>query len=475
MKAFLISIAIFINLNACALCALYSPTSHVTTKYETNNDKLSGVSFTWAFSENFTELMLQSFDINYDRYLDENELKEILRGLLDYLVPNDFLTKISYYYNNEDAKDVLIKVRDYDMSFDDNRLKFRLDIDLDIVIKMGLVISTEMFDKNEFFYFTFMDEKSREISPNIYLTQNANGNVNFFKFTTYENAKKDDNKPRLSDVINPQNEYAYIDEIDAAKFDQISQASLSFLDKIKQIFKQNKQNPSVFSLFMILFFSFIYGFLHAAGPGHAKLLTGSYFLANGGGYTKALAFALKVGFLHVFGAFLMVLAVFFTLAQTAQILSKDAAKITTFVCGIAIIIIALFMMYKKLQKPKIKWSPHAPSCQCASCKALNVPKTNKKEWLVAASLAIVPCPGVILVFILAFELGSYVSGILSGVFMGLGMSLVIFLAAILGQKLNQNILNKYKNFKIYVEIFALLVMTILGAFMIYASLRTGVF
>lgn len=46
------------------------------------------------------------------------------------------------------------------------------------------------------------------------------------------------------------------------------------------------------------------------------------------------------------------------------------------------------------------------------------------------SAAIVPCPGTILAFLLAFNVGSYFMAFVSAVFMSVGMSSVIFIAAV---------------------------------------------
>ena len=80
----------------------------------------------------------------------------------------------------------------------------------------------------------------------------------------------------------------------------------------------------------------------------------------------------------------------------------------------------------------------------------------------AAAAALVPCPGTILVFVLANEIGSYLAGVISGLFMALGMSVVIFVAAVFGSKISTNI--KLKKFKIYAEFAALGIMLWLGLF-----------
>ena len=101
-------------------------------------------------------------------------------------------------------------------------------------------------------------------------------------------------------------------------------------------------------------------------------------------------------------------------------------------------------------------------CGCNIC-TTKKPK-SKEEWLIAAAAALIPCPGTILVFVLANELGSYFAGVISGLFMALGMSAVIFLAAVFGAKINESTNIKLKKFKIYAEFMALSVMLWLGLF-----------
>lgn len=91
----------------------------------------------------------------------------------------------------------------------------------------------------------------------------------------------------------------------------------------------------------------------------------------------------------------------------------------------------------------------------------------------AGAAALVPCPGVILVFTLVFQIGSYAAGVVSALFMALGMSAVIFLAAIIGFKLN--LVKKERNFRLFIELFALCVMALLGAFMLFGAIKGGVF
>ena len=104
MLARLIVICLFtINAFGCALCSLYSPTAHVSVKFDSNENNITTIAFSWTFSQNFSELMRQNFDLNQDEKIDESEIKKIRLNLLDYLVPRHYLTNIEYFYKDENA------------------------------------------------------------------------------------------------------------------------------------------------------------------------------------------------------------------------------------------------------------------------------------------------------------------------------------------------------------------------------------
>ena len=92
-----------------------------------------------------------------------------------------------------------------------------------------------------------------------------------------------------------------------------------------------------------------------------------------------------------------------------------------------------------------------------------------RKWLAAACASLVPCPGTVLVFLLAFEVGNYSLGLLSGIAMSLGMAVVIFISAVLGRKVNAQSSRFVKHYD-YVKAAALLIMLGLGTTMIFPFL-----
>lgn len=470
---------------ACALCALYTPTAHTQIKFDSDGNFINEMEVKWYFSENFTKLTFESYDINSNGKLDPNELNEVQKSLLDYLLPRHYLMNFSYYDGDENAVNLKIKAKNIKTDVENGRLVFAFNFPLRLEIKNGRVIKITIFDKEDYFNFKISDRGTYELNKKFFIKPNVNLNTAFYKITT-DKPIITANKPSLQSLI-PNNldevpnskELADIDKIDVSKYNIITRATGNYLEKLKKLLKDDQS-----SLILIMLISFIYGFLHAAGPGHGKLLTTSYFAANGGSYLKAVVLSLKIGIFHVIGALILVQVSFILIKSFVTKMVSQVANLTTKASAIVIILIALFMLFKKLKslikKPhkfkiidkrsskifSFKSNSHdLHSKTCLACSAKN--PTNFAEWLVVFSAAMVPCPGTVIVFILAFSIGSYAVAFLSASMIGLGMASVIFISAIFGRTLNLGFLNS--KIRLYIEIVALIIMLILGISMYIIS------
>ena len=462
---------------SCALCALYTPTAHAEIKFDADENELKTATVIWTFSENFTELTLQGYDENADKQLNEKESWNIQKALLDYIVPRGYLTGVSYYDDGGETQNLFVKTQSQRVFLNEGRLNFEYVLELNLKSLNKRVVVFEIIDREGFFNFKIANSQPFKINQILYMIPNSNLNAVFFEMSDKKPKDFNLDKPELSSLIKSQSEkFAQIDKIDEEKFDAVSRMSLKFLDDLKALMKSNSQNLELSKFALMMLVSFIYGFLHAAGPGHGKLLTASFFAANGGSYIKAFVFSLKIGVLHVAGALFLVFSATSLLESFATRVANDAASVTTKISALIIVAIALYMLFDKFKnlRPKshdYKFSVHESSCGCAACQSETKP-SGAKEWFVALAAALVPCPGTILVFVLAFSLGSVMIGLASGFFMALGMSAVIFIAAIFGSKMNAA--SRFGNFKIYFEILALLVMISLGIFMFMISDRVSV-
>ena len=500
--------------HACALCALYTPTAHADIKFNLQGETIKTAAVTWTFSENFTALTLQSYDENADKALSKNEAWKVQKSLLDYIVPRGYLTSVGYYDGAGETVNLHTKTLSQRVYLEGGRLNFEYILELNLAVKDGRVVTVEIFDREGFFNFKISSPDPYALTDKIYLVPNVNLSTAFFEMTS-KAPKIEPAKPELSSLVKAQNKQnlEQIDAEDRAKFDSVSGMSLQFLERLKELIKINSAELNALNFALLAAVSFFYGFLHAAGPGHAKMLTAGYFVANGGSYSRALVFAMKVGFTHVAGAFLLVLFSYVFLNAFLTNKVSDMAGAMTKISAVTIVCVSLYMIYAKIKKtalkPKfsfasasvsgkkgangaskvfgsnlasasnlsansVKFNPaaHESECGCAACMASNEAPKTASEWLVVLAGSLVPCPGTLLVFVLAFSLNSYAAGLASGVFMGLGMGAVIFLAAVCGFKLKGAA--RFRALRTCCEFAALFVMLGLGVFMFYISGKVSV-
>ncbi|TKX30312.1 hypothetical protein CQA38_01340 [Campylobacter sp. MIT 12-5580] len=452
MKKILLFCILFFSseLLACALCAAYTPKTHISIEFIHENSTLKGAKLVWSFSKEFKTVLLQSYDMNYNEKFDKKELEIIEAAMLDYLKPRHFLTHINTYENNA-KKELPFQAKSLGFSEENDELIYTYELDFKLKLEPLSVFSLHTEDKEGFFDLAFLPFSPIKFDENLILQANENTNVIFFELT-FLNAKTQNHQKTL----NLSDEKGFLDSL----LQKARDLNFTLLNFIKEGIKEQQ---SITSVLIFILLSFGYGVFHAAAPGHSKLLASSYFLSHKSSYLKALSFALKVALIHIISAFLLVSIGLFILKTFVTRFASEASFIITQFSSVLIIFIALVLLSKKILHSK-----HEKHCSCATCTHSNA-KLSDFSVILAAS--ILPCPTMVLVFVLGFEF-SFFYALISAVFIALGMALVVFFAAAFAHKIHQK--TSHETLRKSLEYLALIVMILLG-FFIFFNAKSGVF
>ena len=106
---------------------------------------------------------------------------------------------------------------------------------------------------------------------------------------------------------------------------------------------------------VVLVISFIYGLVHAAGPGHGKALVSFYFLSRGGSYRKAIKLGYLISIVHALSALSITFIVYYIFTGFFSLKHlKSFSNISMVISAIMIIAVGIYLFVKALKAKKEK-------------------------------------------------------------------------------------------------------------------------
>ncbi len=446
--------------NGCALCAMQTPVAHASLYFDLDKKRLNNIHIKWTFAPSFTSTLYYAYDLNSNKKFEKNEMDDIENTLIDYLSKKDYLIKLSFYDGDSESRRLGVEPKNIKFQILDKQIIFEFDLPQDMVLKNKRVLKVHFADDEGYFLFK-INKIDLKAQSGFKMESNININTGFFTFLEDKSFeakqsldKHSKNGIKINNVKDASNENSVFYGIAEKKL-------LYFQEKIKTLFRSSKESFS--SFFVLMFFSFAYGVFHAAIPRHGKMLVGSYFLANDKSYLKAFLLCLKIGFVHVSGAFLLVMLSVYFIKTFISKLVYDIAYFTTIISSFIILLLAFYLIYKKIN--------HKKTCSCCSCHKHH--DNSHEEWSLALAAGLVPCPGTVAIFVLAFTFGNYLSGFLCAISLAFGMSIVIFCVGVFGKMIREKTSHSFSNFLGIIEYLGLVLLVVLGVFMLFSVLKFG--
>ena len=445
IRYFLILLFLKSILFGCSLCSIYTPKTHVSIQIKADKENIKTLKVNWVFANEFTKELLQIYDTNLNATFDEKELAIIETALTDYLKPKNFITSISYD-KQINEKSNFFEIKDYKMSYKNSTLSFEYNIDLNYKIYDKNILYIKIIDEQNYFDIVFADKKQLMYIPyKISKTTNMN-DVSFLIDAPTLISKQENTK---EEIVEEKIESKEIKE------EKIAEKTPTILEKFTNNIKKyltDVQNGDYLALVFLLMASFIYGVIHAFGPGHGKALAFSYFSSQKSSFFEAFVISLVTAFIHILGALAIVLFSVFILQSVLNRFMEDSILYITSFSALIIMFLALYILYRKLSKKSYSCccsvdlkttnftavSSNMNFVKVVSNKPVIIPIRSKKQDLIFILTAgIIPCPGTVLLFVYAFLLKTYFAVILASISISLGMAFVLFVSSFLGVSLNK--------------------------------------
>lgn len=468
MKKVLFLLLLQISLFACASCQMMIPITHVKIDLSIDKTNVTNLHTQWLFSDEYLTQIMTQYDKNRNKKLDKKELDTLLQLTLEYAKPKGMLTTIKYI--DKDSNGTLIQpdYSNFSLFVQDKKLTMSYDAFVNIPLKQNSTLSMIYEDDEAYFDFVVTE-------LNISGTQlEHKQDIYFYRAYLFFQDAGLDEPLHVEQEVQELNSSLPTKQNEVQTLKQNSlQSNLlqESITKIKSLFESIKDEKNPLTYLLLLLFAYLYGVIHALGPGHGKTLVSSYFLSNEKSYMKALGISVAIGFVHTFSAFLLTLFIYFILNTLLAQFVNDTVFYTTKISALIIIAIAIYLLlqkhraYKAIQEQTLSnfsTSPHIATCNCNTCK---VEKSTTDAALII-SAGIIPCPGTITIFIFAISLGLYYAGFLSALIMSMGMSSVIFFSALISVMIRKKTIHSHPNIKKYLEYGSLSVILLLGIFLL---------
>ncbi|MGL6315185.1 nickel/cobalt transporter [Vibrio sp. WXL103] len=203
-----------------------------------------------------------------------------------------------------------------------------------------------------------------------------------------------------------------------------------------------QDNPLIAGSYL-MGFSFLYGVLHALGPGHGKVIVTTYLATQPTKVKTSLFLTLTSALCQAFVAIALVSVLVWGLTSSMREVNSQAVKFMM-LSSMMVSLLGLMIGWRAIRKllSQLKPQPHdhdhqhSHGCGCghshiASPQEVDNAKTLREYIGVIVSIGLRPCTGAIMVLLFANMVGLYWMGIASAIAMSLGTALTTSVLALL--------------------------------------------
>lgn len=205
---------------------------------------------------------------------------------------------------------------------------------------------------------------------------------------------------------------------------QFMQLQKNLNQKMTHYMREIKSGSSS-AFWLLILIAFLYGTLHAIGPGHGKLIVLSYFTSHEAKWGRGALMGFQITFMHVLSAVALVMLTDGIARHALGATPSKEIQIIKLISYGAITIVGCVMLWQIYHEKKKKSLQLERNIEA---------KESKSQWLLALSVGLNPCTGALLFLFYAMSKQMLFTGISIVLAMALGIAVtlsIIGLACIL--------------------------------------------
>lgn len=182
--------------------------------------------------------------------------------------------------------------------------------------------------------------------------------------------------------------------------------------------RQIQERPFGAATWQLMLLSFLYGVVHALGPGHGKSIVCSYFVSRRGTWRQALLFGNLITATHILSAVVIIVGLSWALGRANIAAFHSVEGRLESISYALIILIGFFLLSKTL----LDWRRASKGESVGE--AEECPRSSPRD-IVTLSLAtgLMPCPGAALILLFTLSLNVFWAGLAAMIPLALGMGL----------------------------------------------------
>lgn len=201
---------------------------------------------------------------------------------------------------------------------------------------------------------------------------------------------------------------------------KISAIQADLNEKLTEYGKEVKNNPSPKIILLSLFIAFLFGMIHALGPGHGKVFSVTYFMAQDAKIKTGVLLGSMVAFMHAGLAILLVAGVYFILKHSYLVTIENFSQVMKIISYVLISLLGGFLLFTHIREFIRKRKGITEEDRID-----RLMKSNKNVYTLALAIGMIPCPGTTLLLLFAISLDMIGFGILLSIVMAIGMAITI--------------------------------------------------